>query len=175
MSRKAVKTTKDDFFKILKEKASKTEFFQEEFYPEEIEEMSDEALVYSAIVNQVLAKVVNDIKKVSVSFENVVTKGDIIEYPLGFTELPNGVSGYLFMVGGDWEKPVAAFLYYDGKSFRAYVPKEGNSYNKKYKCAYGSEPDGREYNVREEYDFSKILLDIENRIKLVSAPSVRGD
>lgn len=166
MSRKAVKTTRDDFFKILKEKAIKTEFFQEEFYPEEIEKMSDDLLVHKTIINQVLTKVVNDIKKIDVSFENIIIKGDNAEYPLGFTNLPSGVSGYLFMVGGDWEKPIAAFLYYDGKSFRAYVPKEGNLYNKVHKCAYGSEPGDEEITVQEDYDFPKMLVDIENRIKL---------
>lgn len=168
MSRKAVKITEEKFIKTLRKKASKTEFFQEEYYTEEIEEMSAERLIYNVMIGQEMTKLFKDIGKIDVSFENVLLENNHRNYPLGFKELPNGVNGYLIMVGGDWEYPVAVFMYYDGKDFRAYVPKDGNSYNKKYKCAYGSEPNkiDREAFKPEEHDFEKMFKDIENRIQV---------
>lgn len=45
-----------------------------------------------------------------------------------------------FQLGGDWEYPVYAMVYYDGERLRVYYPTCGNPINVKYRCAYGSEP-----------------------------------
>lgn len=45
--------------------------------------------------------------------------------------------------GGDWEHPVNFLIYLDkdGKTFRAYVPKEGNVWNYDTKQAFGNDED----------------------------------
>jgi hypothetical protein len=45
--------------------------------------------------------------------------------------------------GGDWEYPIKFIVYLDqdGKTFRAYIPKEGNVWNYKDKAAIGNDED----------------------------------
>ena len=46
---------------------------------------------------------------------------------------------YVIMhVGGDWECPVAVFIYHDGKEFRCYIPKKGNVYREDLKICFGN-------------------------------------
>ena len=79
-----------------------------------------------------LAQVRKDIKY-DVNFENVsldhkgITKSDI---------------NYLkILVNGDWEEPVAVFVYWDGKKYRGYVPTRGNAINTINKSAFGNDED----------------------------------
>ena len=71
--------------------------------------------------------------------------------------------------GGDWEQPLVFVLYigYKGE-LRAYIPKDGNAYNHKEKCAYGSEEDQDEAeNFDEsnyEFDANKLREDVIGRI-----------
>lgn len=72
--------------------------------------------------------------------------------------------------GGDWEFPICFVLYNGTSGIRAYIPEKGNVYNKKRKCAYGSENDEEEdYDediVALEFNQEEIFNDILNRIKL---------
>ena len=45
------------------------------------------------------------------------------------------------MVNGDWEEPVAVFVYWDGKKYRGYVPTRGNAINTINKSAFGNDED----------------------------------
>lgn len=46
---------------------------------------------------------------------------------------------YVIMhVGGDWECPVAVFIYHDGKEFRCYIPNKGNVYREDLKICFGN-------------------------------------
>lgn len=53
--------------------------------------------------------------------------------------LENGLTFYGFEMGGDWEYPVFAICYYDGKKIRFYIPSYGNPVNLDFKTALHSE------------------------------------
>lgn len=77
-------------------------------------------------------KVRKDIDKIQVAYENVVLKE--------FVVTSTGVPAARLLIGGDWEKGITAYVYFDGKAFRGYVPLYGNAYDRASKCAFGSEP-----------------------------------
>ena len=71
--------------------------------------------------------------------------------------------------GGDWEQPLLFVLYIGDKGeLRAYIPKDGNAYNHKEKCAYGSEEDQDESENFDEsnykFDANKLREDVIGRI-----------
>lgn len=70
--------------------------------------------------------------------------------------------------GGDWEAPLVFVLYIGDKGeLRGYVPKNGNAYNHKQKCAYGSEENEEEFN-EDDYVFDSDALrdDVMKRIQV---------
>ena len=79
----------------------------------------------------IFSKFKKDISKVHFDFENV--EG------MGIHTLSNGLTYYAFTAGGDWEQPIYIILYWDGKSFRGYIPTEGNPWNTATNCAYGND------------------------------------
>lgn len=90
-------------------------------------------------------------------------------YPVGYQTLPNGLPVLFVNAGGDWEYPICFCIYWDGKKMRAYIPEDGNIYNKKEKCAYGSEDDFDDETEHEdlpEGDPEKIYNDVMNRIQI---------
>ena len=52
---------------------------------------------------------------------------------------PDGIAYLDLRVGGDWETPLQAIVYFDGKTMRGYIPKTGNTYNHKTKAAFGND------------------------------------
>lgn len=50
----------------------------------------------------------------------------------------NGAPYIIIEVGGDWECPLAVFVYYDGSQFRCYIPKKGNAYRDDLKICFGN-------------------------------------
>lgn len=65
---------------------------------------------------------------------------------MGIWTTVSGIPVLGCMAGGDWEHPVYFVIYPENKTtLRGYIPKEGNTWNKKTKTAYGSE---------EEYGFA---------------------
>jgi hypothetical protein len=124
----------------------------------------------------------NDFKQVVFDFENVLaTKedGPHIEGFTGLHEHPSGMVFYGAQAGGDWEHPVAFILYFDGEQYRAYIPRQGNTFNSKSMTAWGSEdqsPLGEDYEF-EEWDgedlpegqmanAAKMIADIESAFGL---------
>jgi hypothetical protein len=129
-------------------------------------------------------KIEKDLSKVNFDFENYnLGKADPMYeeeydsdfngycgYPCGYEILPNGLPVLFVNAGGDWENPICFVIYYDGKELRAYIPSDGNIWNKKEKCAYGSED-----NIDDDFDFDNlpegnpelIRNDVMNRIKIV--------
>ncbi len=119
-----------------------------------------------------------DLKKVDFDWENYYTP----EYPhynadspeiVGFHTLDNGLTFLGMWAGGDWEWPVFFILYWDGTHVRAYIPKDGNTYNRRNKKAYGND---EEWDAEEllkvygdaehcpKFESDKILVDIKDRI-----------
>lgn len=79
-----------------------------------------------------LAQVRKDIKY-DVNFENVNLDHK------GTTK--SGIDYLALLVNGDWEEPVAVFVYWDGKKYRGYVPTRGNTINTINKSAFGNDED----------------------------------
>lgn len=80
-------------------------------------------------------KVFKDITKIQVDFENCGCdiNGDD---PCGFWTTSAGIPTLGCYVGGDWEDPVFFVLYPEtANTIRAYVPKDGNTWNIKTKIA----------------------------------------
>lgn len=76
----------------------------------------------------------------------------------------SGVDYIACTVGGDWEEPVALFIYWDGKKYRGYMPTRGNAVNTINKSAFGNDEDAdNEYG--EKYlnldNLSQILEDVK--------------
>lgn len=78
-----------------------------------------------------MAKFFKDVEKVQVDAENVES--------YGIHTLSNGLAYYAFESGGDWELPVYMIVYWDGKSLRGYIPKDGNVWNTVTNKAYGND------------------------------------
>ena len=86
-----------------------------------------------------------DLDKSEIEFDTENITGDPEEafnmpgFAFGTDSLPKGTPVWWFGAGGDWEMPVAFCLYLgdDGK-IHAYVPKDGNCYNKVKNMAYGN-------------------------------------
>lgn len=88
-------------------------------------------------------------------------------YPCGYEVLPNGLPVLFVNAGGDWECPICFAIYWDGKRMRAYIPSEGNLWNKREKCAFGSEEEGEtEYDGNLRGNPELIRSDVMNRIQL---------
>ena len=112
-----------------------------------------------------------DLDKVNFSWENYTafnsTQG-FCDYPFGYKELKSGMHLFFTAAGGDWEIPIC-FVYYWGEGeLRAYIPKDGNIWNIKEKCAYGSEKISTDENkdeiIKREYSETKLYTDILTRI-----------
>lgn len=123
------------------------------------------------------ATIIKDLSKVTFDFENYnIGNADpnyekypsdysgFNGYPCGYHVLENGLPVLFVNAGGDWEIPICFCLYWDGKKMRGYIPTDGNVYNVKEKCAYGSEEDDEEN--KPEGNPEKIFKDIINRIQI---------
>lgn len=98
-----------------------------------------EAFMESSAVKKDLSKILFDTENNSASSEY---SPDPVEGNLmGFQTLDNGLHFIGFSSGGDWEWPIFVIIYWDGKSFRGFIPLSGNSINTIFNCAFGSEMD----------------------------------
>lgn len=106
-----------------------------------------------------------DLDKVQFDWEN----SEYEEGECGIKVL-NGWPFLLMWAGGDWEYPVRFIIYWDGKKWRAYIPTEGNVFNKETKSAYGNEYDFGKEEVEDEdipkFDMDKFTDDILKRIQI---------
>jgi len=115
--------------------------------PNDLQELFEGLVVSARYRNNPKLKEFNkDLNDVEFDWENYDSVGDIRDY--------EGVKYLMYKIGGDWELPVAVFVYFDGKTLRAYVPIRGNAINikagKKHntKIAFGN-------NDEEDAEFCK--------------------
>ena len=115
------------------------------------------------------SQVEKDLSKINFDFENYDFEEGYSEYPCGFRTLPNGVPVLFVNAGGDWEHPICFILYWDGKKIRGYIPEDGNVFNRKQKCAYGSEENGEDidFETLPKPDSNAIINDIMKRIIVI--------
>lgn len=79
--------------------------------------------------------------KYDVNFENVSLDHK------GTTK--SGIDYLALLVNGDWENPVAVFVYWDGKKYRGYIPTHGNAINTINRSAFGNDEDtDNEYCIK---------------------------
>lgn len=87
-----------------------------------------------------------DCSSVNFDFENFTRDPEepfsMPGYEVGYGVLPSGIPVLWCAAGGDWEMPVA-FCMYIGEDDRmhAYVPRDGNAFNKKTNKAFGNDED----------------------------------
>lgn len=138
------------------------------------EKIESKGGIYEMLYNNPTQQLIDDMKKVNFDCENVLDEEDLdgdYDYfglNLGYETLDNGVPVLWVAAGGDWELPLALCIYIGEKGeLRAYIPKEGNRYNLKEKCAYGSEenpPDDFSEHEDEEFDMDKLRSAAVKRI-----------
>ena len=142
-----------------------TEISKEDFLIEVQTLMENEEFPYD--IPSIIEK---DLSKVNFDWENYTMFEDDNDfgYPIGYHELSPNFHIYLNSAGGDWEQPICYIFYWGDNELRAYIPKDGNVWNKKEKCAYGSEDDPYDGDYEELYkkEFSKekLFKDILKRI-----------
>lgn len=120
-----------------------------------------------------IKQVRDDLAKINVDFENVDYIGEY-EMPgtedLEAFEMIGDIPIAWCACGGDWEMPLVFCLYIDDSgSLRGYIPSDGNAYNHKEKCAFGSEEEEDEdFDEENDYvfDAEKLRADVKNRIQL---------
>ena len=118
-----------------------------------------------------------DLLKIYHDTENCDAVGDI-------RTTKSGIPYILGRMGGDWEEPILFMVYWDGKTFRGYIPERGNQYNRDTKGALGNNEEADEAFIRKQFkdeiengtEYSKIkknircnkdacIADFEARIK----------
>lgn len=93
---------------------------------------------------------------------------------VGFHQLDNQFAFLGVEAGGDWQYPVFFIVYWDGKSLRGYIPKNGNSWNTATMEAYGNNAEKDAQNAKKRFkvddyedlvrDHAAILNDIKKKI-----------
>lgn len=158
----------DSIFKEDKPMRYYTEISKENFLKEVQEVMDNEEFPY-----EVSKSIEKDLSKVNFDWENYTCWGDTegCGYPTGYKELEPEFHIYLAAAGGDWEHPVCYIFYWGDGELRAYIPKDGNVWNKKENCAYGSEHNAVEIDwaaitdqINKEFSEEKLYADIKRRI-----------
>jgi len=150
-------------------------------YSEEEDDDDFEIALSEAVYAPQVSK---DLSKIKSEYENFSCEPGEFDTP-GFTpgwDTIHGSAVLWIALGGDAEYPFAAVLYIDNKNrLRAYIPKEGNCYDKKHKMAYGYacwEEYGKEQGIPEfggaaflkvvdtQFDDNKLREDAANRIQI---------
>lgn len=149
MARKAPKISIDDLKIKIGEAACKAA--AEELEPEEMADPFESAYSYLWYENQ---QIRDDLNKINFDFENYSSPNSLEDPPeiMGWHTLDNGFSFLGMWAGGDWETPVYFILYWDGKKVRGYVPETGNTFNPKYRTAFGSEGESPKYTSDKDFD-----------------------
>ncbi len=177
MSRFAIKISQEELFEKIFSALSKHEDFEQEEWDEALEwtkelnsfnsselEFKLEKLGSFPFVLDLSPEMIKDLRKVSFNTENfscvLDNDGDVYGYKLGGMQtLDNGFTFLGCAAGGDWEHPVFFIIYWDGKTLRGYVPKEGNIWDKKNKTAFDDDGDLHIVNDKEiEEDIKKRII-----------------
>lgn len=170
MPRYAPKMTNQDLRQKLIELALTNDYVED--YDEDFDPANpDMTSVVHMLLEENLPTVVKDWSKIDFSTENM----DVI----GEKMTAGGIPYLEIRAGGDWESALICILYFDGKTFRGYVPRAGNTYNHKTKSAFGNHESDEEACAKQfssvtsieecyrdvEPDMDLIAQDINGRIE----------
>lgn len=131
-------------------------------------------------------KLAQDLKKVEFDWENYeyLAKDEFSIWVGMLGPRTLGRFSYIgVMAGGDWEHPLYLIIYLDqdGKTLRAYIPTDGNTWNRTTKTAIGNDEDADDKYLKkhfgnpadpsyqpDEADFDKVKIeqDILKRIQV---------
>lgn len=116
-------------------------------------------------------QILKDLSKVQFDFENYTEFDDDEgfcngKYPVGYRKLVDDFHVFFVNAGGDWEFPICFIFYWDGGKLRAYIPADGNAWNKEENCAYGNGTDLDLDDMDKEIDEYKMINDIIKTLKL---------
>jgi len=153
--------TKKNIFKMI-EKMVGEEIGSEDFCPNDIVSVSRQLR--------------EDLQGVRFDIENFFIDKSDCGYEeqtnlIGFQTLESGLTFIGCVAGGDWEHYIFLIIYFDGEDLRAYIPVEGNIFNRKGKCAYGSEgciDDFDKSNLKELFPTKITELDEFDNYELLS-------
>ena len=119
-------------------------------------------------LNRLTPQIKNDLEKVEFDMENASIsdafcwKND--KNLLGYQELDNGMMLLGANCGGDWETPIYFCIYFSGKELRAYIPKNGNTWNPLNHKALGNDVEGSDTDYVRSLFPNIPDLDIEEAI-----------
>lgn len=170
MPRYAPVMTMADLKDLIVDDALKNDY-EEDYGPLDRSNADIEQVVYRLLNGEKdHIKISTDLRKIDVSTENVLLEAERMT--------KDGVPYLEMRIGGDWECPVVAIVYYDGKNLRGYIPTKGNSYNHKAKAAFGNDEEGDPIEAKRQFgkenyehgdqispDMTEVASDIEARIE----------
>lgn len=164
MSRFAPVMSMTDFQSTLYSYAMSMEYEDTSYIggvPESERPIDYEYVCIYVVMEDPKSPIVKDWSKIEFDLENIMLEG--------FESTPSGIPYVHLLCGGDWEQPVHAIIYFDGKKFRGYVPTDGNTFNPKTKVAYGNEMGDEDYEAEEDpvyldVDLDALRTDIAGRI-----------
>lgn len=129
MPRYAPKMSSADLRQMIVDKAIENNYI-EEYGDIDTAKPDLTRIVDMLLMEELVPDVEKDWSKIDFSTENMDVTAEKLT--------PDGVPYLRIRAGGDWEHPLIAIIYFDGKKLRGYVPKDGNSYNHQTKAAFGN-------------------------------------
>jgi len=121
------------------------------------------------LLEESLPEVEKDWSKIDFSTENLDVTGEL--------STPDGVPYIRLRTGGDWESPLVAIIYFDGKKLRGYVPKDGNTYNHRTKAAFGNDDKNDVTDAKKQFGDrligSEDHIDVEPDLELIAQDIAR--
>ena len=154
MPRYAPAMSQTDLRQIIIDKAIANDFVED--YGEIDPENPQMWRIIYMLLEESLPDVEKDWAKIDFSTENLDVTGE--------TSTPDGVPYIRVRVGGDWETPLVAIIYFDGKKLRGYVPKDGNTYNHRTKAAFGNDETSDVTDAKKQ--FGTRLISAEDYIEV---------
>lgn len=120
----------------------------------------DMSRIIHMLLEENLDQVVKDWYKIDFSTENLTVSQ--------IKQTPDGIAYFEIIAGGDWETPLVCIIYFDGKKFRGYVPKDGNSYNHKEKSAFGNNDNDTEQAAKQfGFAFDDDYVEVDPNMDLI--------
>ena len=174
MPRKAVKMSVEDFETLIMNWVKGVS--QEPFFDPESEDECEKNYGHMYVLDKHVGsalmecvelenKIFKDLSKVQFDWENCGCE-PCNDDPCGFWTTSSGIPTLGCYAGGDWEDPVYFVLYPEtATTIRAYLPKDGNTWNIKTKTAFGNDDNEPPDNPR-TVDVVAFRADVEKRLSL---------